>query len=121
MKHTHKLQRQTWLKGILLTIGLVAITNSATTFAHGGGHWHHHDHGGWGHHGGHFGTGLLVGGVVGLLAGAAAMSGNNTEAYPQDDAYPYYGSCRRVFVRCHIRDGYYGPERVCYRTVRWVC
>lgn len=119
MKYIQKLQRKAWVKGILLTIGLITVTNSATTYAHGGGHWHHHD--GWGHHGGHFGTGLLVGGVVGLLAGAAVMSSNNAEAYPQEDAYPYYGSCRRVFVRCHIRDGYYGPERVCFRTVRWVC
>lgn len=79
--------------------------------------WHHHHH-----YRDHFGRNLLIGGMVGVLAGAAIASANRPYyGYGPDYYGPGYGSCQQVVKRCYTEYDAYGPERVCYKSVERVC
>lgn len=104
--------------------GMLAIAPTASAYHYHGGYgpygygYHHHHYHGWG-------PGLLVGGALGLIAGAALSQPYGPYGYGYG-GYPYgyssyYGPCQRLFRQCVTHYGYDGPYRTCYHYVARVC
>jgi hypothetical protein len=129
-------------KGVVLAAAITGLVAAPTVYAQYYRHYYGHSH--W--HG--YGPGLVIGGAVGLMAGAALASPGyyyrgyypyNYSYYPYAHYrynYPYYGysyypryyypsygyyGCHRVVLKCYIRHHYYGPYRTCFRVVRNYC
>lgn len=118
MKLFKKIVSSNLIKGVIITLGVSALVIPTSTLAH---------HRPWPGPGpDRFTRGLIIGGMLGIMTGAAVASSRPAPYYaPSYAADPYYGytttSCKKVYKKCRIVDGYYGPEKVCQTVTKRVC